>query len=99
VAAQVVDSLELIARYTGRPEGAEYVIRVRTSNPSRDLVLSLAQDHVELAPATGGGEPDLTVPAEAFGRLVYGRLDPAHTPAFTGDGKLLDVLRRTFPGP
>ena len=37
------------------------------------------------------------LPAEAFSRLVYGRLDPDHTPAFTGDAALLDTLRRVFP--
>ena len=37
-------------------------------------------------------------PAEAFARLVYGRLDPEHTPP--GDhGPALDTLRRVFPGP
>ena len=39
------------------------------------------------------------MPAEAFIRLVYGRLDPAHTPAVDGDAALLDQLRATFPGP
>ena len=34
----------------------------------------------ELPPATPGSEPDLVLPAESFCRLVYGRLDPDHTP-------------------
>ena len=46
-----------------------------------------------------GDEPDLVLPAEAFCRLVYGRLDPEHTPAFTGDESVLDTLRAVFPGP
>ena len=46
-----------------------------------------------------GQAPDLELPAEAFSRLVYGRLDPDHTPAFTGDAALLDTLRAVFPGP
>ena len=39
-------------------------------------------------------------PAEAFLRLVYGRLDPDHTPAVDLDAAdvTLDELRRTFPG-
>ena len=45
-----------------------------------------------------GQQPDLELPAEAFARLVYGRLDAAHTPAFTGDAALLDSLRAVFPG-
>ncbi len=46
------------------------------------------------------GAPDTTrlhLPAEALIRLVYGRLDPEHTPAIEGDADL-DALRRTFPG-
>jgi hypothetical protein len=39
------------------------------------------------------------MPAEAFVRLVYGRLDPAHTPAsITGDPADLDHLRQVFTG-
>ena len=51
-----------------------------------------------MAPSEGDGPADLTLPAEAFVRLVYGRLDPDHTPAFEGDPADLDTLRRTFPG-
>jgi Mycothiol maleylpyruvate isomerase N-terminal domain len=46
-----------------------------------------------------GGAPDLTLPAEALIRLVYGRLDPDHTPPVEGDLALLDSLRSVFPGP
>jgi hypothetical protein len=30
--------------------------------------------------------------------MVYGRLDPAHTPPFAGDPELLDRARAVFPG-
>ena len=53
---------------------------------------------VTFAPGDGGRDPDLTLPAEAFARLVYGRLDPDHTPAFEGDPDLLAELRRAYPG-
>jgi len=49
--------------------------------------------------ADGSAASDLVLPAEAFERLVYGRLDPAHTPDVEGDASLLDELRRVFPGP
>lgn len=50
------------------------------------------------APTTATASADLRLPAEAFARLVYGRLDPDHTPP--GDhGSALDTLRRVFPGP
>ena len=42
--------------------------------------------------------PDLVLPAEAFVRLVYGRLDPDHTPAVRGTADLAE-LRAVFPGP
>ena len=38
------------------------------------------------------------MPAEAFVRLVYGRLDPAHTPPIKAHRADLDELRQLFPG-
>jgi hypothetical protein len=52
---------------------------------------------VTAGPGTTG--PDLVLPAEAYARLVYGRLDAEHTPAFEGDPSALELLRRVFPGP
>ena len=43
-------------------------------------------------------DADLELPAEAFARLVYGRLDADHTPS--GEyGPALDLFRGIFPGP
>ncbi len=97
--AVVVDNVGLIARFTGRPTGDVRDIAVRTTDPARDFVLRLSADAVELGAGAGGDERDLLLPAEAFCRLVYGRLDPDHTPAFTGDESVLDTLRAVFPGP
>jgi uncharacterized protein (TIGR03083 family) len=94
----VVDNLGMIARFSARPTGATRTIAVRTTDPSRDVTVTLSSDGVEYA-ASGTGEPDLVLPAEALCRLVYGRLDPDHTPAFTGDAEALAVLRQVFPGP
>ena len=44
------------------------------------------------------GLPELRLPAEALIRLVYGRLDPAHTPPCHVSGVDLDELRPIFPG-
>lgn len=100
-AAVVVDNLELIARFTVRPTGEERTVRVGTTDPVRRFTLRLASGSVEFtAVAEGGSEPeDLVLPAEAFCRLVYGRLDPDHTPPVSGDAELLDTLRQVFPGP
>jgi hypothetical protein len=43
------------------------------------------------------GETALHLPAEALIRLIYGRLDPEHTPPVDGETDL-DALRRVFPG-
>ena len=97
-AALIVDNLGRIVAFTGRPDGQDRSIAVHTTDPERDLVLRLAADGVELVPGEPGQQPDLELPAEAFARLVYGRLDPEHTPAFRGDTAVLDALRAVFPG-
>jgi hypothetical protein len=58
-----------------------------------------AGEAVSLTPGIAEA-PDgqLTIPAEAFIRLLAGRLDPDHTPAVTATGVGLDRLRRMFPG-
>jgi uncharacterized protein (TIGR03083 family) len=97
-AALVVDNLGLIARFSGRPDGQERTVAIRTTNPERDFALRLSADGVALTAGERGQHPDLELPAEAFSRLVYGRLDADHTPAFGGDAALLDALRAVFPG-
>jgi hypothetical protein len=51
--------------------------------------------------ASDGGPADATLllPAEAFIRLVYGRLDEMHAGGIRAAGVSLDVLRPVFPGP
>ena len=102
-AAVVVDNLGLIARYTGRPPGAERSVTVRTTHPAREFALHLRSGGVELEPATATAtataEPDLELPAEAFCRLVYGRLDADHTPPVGTGSDMVDLLRQVFPGP
>jgi MDMPI C-terminal domain len=97
--ALVVDNLSLIARFSGRPDGQDRTLAIRTTDPGRDVALVLSADGVELGPGEPVQAPELELPAEALSRLVYGRLDPDHTPAFTGDAALLDTLRAVFPGP
>jgi uncharacterized protein (TIGR03083 family) len=99
VTAVVVDNLELVARFTAKPTGDTRLIAVRTTDPVRDFAIELTPDGVTLAPGSAPGGPDLELPAEAFARLVYGRLDPDHTPVAQGDAAVIDTLRRIFPGP
>jgi hypothetical protein len=98
VAAIVVDNLELVARFTARPTGKSAAITVRTTAPVRDFVIDLAPEAVAFRAGSADGDADLELPAEAFARLIYGRLDAAHTSV--GDHSAeLDSLRRIFPGP
>lgn len=94
----VVDQLDMIAGWTGKPTGTARSVTVRTSEPERDFTVSIASDKVSLSVAETAAGPDLELPAEAFVRLIYGRLDPEHTPPVKGDDHL-DGLRQVFPGP
>jgi uncharacterized protein (TIGR03083 family) len=97
--AEIIDGTARLARYTARPTGAERVIRIVTTDPARSSTISLFPDRVEYELSdSSDGEADLTMPAEAFVRLVYGRLDPDHTPALEGPAEVLDELRKVFPG-
>ncbi len=93
----VVDNLGMFARFTGRPTPVAGTVTVATTAPDRLVRMSLGPDQVELSPADPGSPPDLVLPAEALVRLVYGRLDPGHTPPVEGAGDL-DALRAVFPG-
>ena len=94
----IVDTLPLIARFAGKPTGVDRDISIRTVVPSRTFALALRPDSVTLSPADPVDQPDLVLPAEALIRLVYGRLDPDHTPrGIVGVGHL-DELRQVFPG-
>jgi len=70
--------------------------------PHRTFVLEPTEDGVQLVPASAEpseGSAQLRLPAEAFVRLVYGRLDAEHTPASVkAEGVDLADLRATFPG-
>jgi uncharacterized protein (TIGR03083 family) len=97
--ALIVDQLELIGRFTARPTGSTHTITVRTTAPTRRFIIELTPDGARFGPDDGSGPADLALPAEAMIRLVYGRLDAAHSPGVKGDETALDELRRVFPGP
>ena len=101
-AGLVVDNLQMMVRFTGKPTGTEHTVAVRTSEPRRDFVIVIGADAVLLEPAEPVDEPDLLIPAEAFIRLVYGRLDPGHArnsrasrPARTAKGLSRRLSTRT----
>jgi hypothetical protein len=96
----VIDNLELIGRYTSVPIAPDRTLTVVTSMPERSFAVTVATNSVEFSTGDAVVEPSLHMPAEAFIRLVYGRLDPEHTPSsVVGDTDALDQLRQVFPGP
>ncbi|MDQ1403334.1 MAG: hypothetical protein QOG03_1650 [Actinomycetota bacterium] len=94
----IVDSLGIIAGFVAKPTGTDRVITIATSAPERAFTVTLKPDAVTFEAVEPSAAADLTLTADAFVRLVYGRLDPQHTPPFTGDADVLDELRRVFPG-
>jgi uncharacterized protein (TIGR03083 family) len=97
----LVDTLGQLVARSGKPDGNKRRLHVSASSPQRYFTLETGET-VKLVPAEGGepGEPlpELRLPAESLVRLVYGRLDPAHTPPVETRGVDLDDLRRIFPG-
>ena len=98
----VVDTLGMIAGFAGKPTGADRTIVVRTTHPDAPLRDHAAPRRCHLRPRPtrrpAPPAPDLELPAEALIRLVYGRLDPDHTPTVDGSPTDLEELRRAFPG-
>ena len=82
-------------------DGRSIDVHVTTSDPSSQFTLRLA-DRVEvlLDDASAANDWTLRLPAEAWLRLIAGRLSPDHTPAgIEGTGATdLALLRRVFPG-
>jgi uncharacterized protein (TIGR03083 family) len=100
-AALVADQLSMIAGWAGKPNDEQASIEVRTTSPERAYRLDLVDSGPPtLAPSLDDtSAPALTLPLESFVRLVYGRLDPDHTPAsVSASGVDLDALRKVFPG-
>jgi uncharacterized protein (TIGR03083 family) len=83
----------------GKPDGKERTVCVATSDPKRHFRLETGEK-ISLTPADHHEEklPKLVLPAEALIRLVYGRLDPEHTPPLEATDVDLDELRAIFPG-
>ncbi len=99
--AQIIDTMPGMAGYVARPAGQDLRVHVITERPARSFRIQAGPDGASLAPADAGpaaGDASLRLPAEAFIRLLAGRLDAGHTPAVESEGVDLDVLRAVFPG-
>jgi uncharacterized protein (TIGR03083 family) len=102
--AHILGHLDPLVDRTAKPTEEPVTVVVQTSAPERRLVLEVDGQGASLTPAdaarsAAGAGARLELPAEAFVRLVYGRLDPEHTPeSVRAEGVDLDVLRAVFPG-
>lgn len=92
----LVDELPVTVTRAGRARPGAEPVDVVTTDPPRTFVLD-AGDRVTLQPSAEVGPDPLELPAEALLRLVYGRLDPDHTPAGVDEARLVG-LRTVFPG-
>jgi hypothetical protein len=97
----ILGHLPDFAGYAGRGATDPFAVHVTTHSPDREYRLEASGEQTRLERVTGPAETGATLrlPAEAFIRLLYGRLDPAHTPgSVAANGIGLDTLRRRFPG-
>lgn len=98
--ALLVDGLDRIVADVGLPGEHPLQLLVLTEDPERRFLLEAGTGGARLTPA--GAETDSAavaeLPAEAFVRLVYGRLDPEHTPPMELAEVDLENLRQVFPG-
>jgi uncharacterized protein (TIGR03083 family) len=95
----LVDTLPTTAARAGTPVPGGRPVEVVTTDPQRTFGLTL-DPKVTLTPRDQV-TPDAVVtrfPAEAFLRLIAGRLDDDHTPLGVDAGPHLDELRQAFPG-
>ena len=103
--ALLLDRVSWVAGRAGKADGEPYRVIIETTGPQRSFLLDVGESVSlsEVAPgaeAAGDGIARIRMPGEALLRLVYGRLDPDHTPPveiLAGDIDL-DRLRQTFPG-
>lgn len=97
-AEAIVETLPMITGWAGKPTGTELTLSVRTTEPTCSFEIALRTDGVALSPRPATESPDLELTGDALIRLVYGRLDPAHSPTIEGRASELEELRRAFPG-
>lgn len=98
----LIDTLPGLAARVGKPIDTPVRARIATSHPERHFLLHTDAAGVALDPDHAAGHalpgPVVDLPAEALVRLVYGRMDEAHTPALRHPTPELTSLRAVFPG-
>lgn len=92
----MIDGLSMIIGFTGKKTAQPEVIAVSTTNPDRSFTLDTGGVSLTPGDPQDAAQASLVVPAEAFVRLIYGRLDD--DAGLTAAGVTLPELRAVFPG-
>ena len=98
--ALLIEGIGMTAARAGKPSTTPYRVRVGTTDPSRDLVVSVGESvSIDAAEPDDSYDGSVDLPGEAFLRLVTGRLDTDQAPVWTESGaRGIADLRTTFPG-
>ena len=87
--------LPMMTGFMGKKQEPGTVVAVTTTDPA--MTFTLDTGGVTLAPGSTGASASLALPAEAFVRLVYGRLDD-DTEVTSAVGVTVPELQAVFPG-
>jgi uncharacterized protein (TIGR03083 family) len=87
--------MPMMAGFMGNQQETSKVVEVTTTNPA--MTFTLDTGGVTLAPGSTGASASLTLRAEAFVRLVYGRLDD-DADVTSAVGVTVPELQAVFPG-
>jgi uncharacterized protein (TIGR03083 family) len=98
----LVDRIPFMAGRLAKPENAttKSQIKIRTTRPDRHFLLSIGESIALSKDVEGPVDGYLELTSAGLLRLVYGRMDPDHTPAGTvakGTANL-EELRKIFAG-
>jgi len=94
----LLGNVNMIASFAAKPTGEERTYVLQTSGPAKTYTVNLTPDSVTTVEGDTAAPVNVTLPAEAFIRLVCGRLDADHTPSSVTGTEHLEELRRVFPG-
>jgi len=95
----LLDGVPALAARGAKPTAEPRTIGVTVTDPDHRYLI-VTGPAVSVTEAEDGDDVDatLTLPAEAFLRLVYGRLDPAHVPSGVAESPEVATLRTVFRG-
>jgi uncharacterized protein (TIGR03083 family) len=94
----LLGNMDMISSFAAKPTGTERTYVLKTSDPVKTYTVTLTPDSVTTVETGDGGTVEVELPAEAFIRLVCGRLDANHTPSSVTGTEHLVELRQVFPG-